>query len=169
MSSSSGISWRQGPHQLAQKLIMTTWPLYLARSSWPPAFAGSTNSGAGPVGSAATAGRAMTRAATIPAIRFFMGPPANPLKEDGRADTHLDVVGELRGAQEVGLKHAILHCDVDREPVRWQHPVACPEIHRELLVAGEIDTADTAEEIKSTGQGESTTDKGLAREEVVAE
>src|ERR1700742_2698368 len=153
MSSSSGISWRQGPHQLAQKLIMTTWPLYLARSSWPPAFAGSTNSGAGPVGSEAAAGKAMTRAATIPAKRFFMGPPTNPLKEDGRADTHLDVVGELRGAQEVGLEHAVLHCDVDREPIGRQHPVAGPEIHRELLVAGEIGAADTAENVESARQG----------------
>src|ERR1700722_4132526 len=169
MSSSSGISWRHGPHQLAQKLSMTTWPLYFARSIWLPPLAGSTNSGAGPVGSAATAGKAMTRAATIPAIRFCMGPPTNPLKEDGRADAHLDVVGELRGAQEVGLEHAILHCDVDREPVGRQHPVAGTEIHRKLLVAGEVDTANTADDIESTGQGESTTEKGLAREEVVAE
>src|ERR1700722_10445020 len=169
MSSSNGISWRQGPHQLAQKLIMTTWPLYLARSSWPPALAGSMNSGAGPVGSEATAGRAITRAATIPAIRFFMGPPTNPLKEDGRTDAHLDVVGELRGAEQVGLEHAILHRDVDREPIGRQHPVAGSEIHRKLLVTGEIDTADTAEEIESTGQSVATTDKGFAREEVVAE
>src|ERR1700761_2056777 len=126
MLSSRGISWRHGPHQLAQKLIITTWPLYCARLIVPPPFAPSVNCGAGPLGSAATAGNAMTRAATSPAIRFFMAPPTNPLKEHGRADAHLDVVGELRGAQEIGLKHAILHCDVAREPVRWQHPVACP-------------------------------------------
>src|SRR4051794_33320854 len=113
MSSSNGISWRQGPHQLAQKLIMTTCPLYCARLTSPPAFEGRVNCGAGPVGAAATAGNPTIKLATSPAIRFCIGPP-QPSEEYGRADAHLDVVGELRDTQEVGLKHTILHCDVDR-------------------------------------------------------
>src|ERR1700722_18028113 len=117
-----GISVRHGPHQLAQKFSITTWPLYFARSTVPPPFWGTVNSGAGPFCSAATAGSATTMAATIPAIRFFMAPPTNSfrnlaLKEYGRADPHLDVVGELRGTQEIGLEYAILDCDVDRQPV----------------------------------------------------
>src|SRR6188768_1936761 len=42
-----GISVRQGPHQLAQKLIMITWPLYWSRLTGLPAMLSSLNTGAG--------------------------------------------------------------------------------------------------------------------------
>src|SRR6187551_28002 len=45
--SSRGISVRQGPHQLAQKLIMTTWPLYWSRLTGLPAMLSSLKAGAG--------------------------------------------------------------------------------------------------------------------------
>src|SRR3569833_3126164 len=96
MSSSNGISWRHGPHQLAQKLIMTTWPLYCARLTSLPALEGSVNWGAGPLPSAATAGSAMIKAATSPAIRFCMDPLLLSVVL-GRAVVFFVVVGVLRG------------------------------------------------------------------------
>jgi len=29
--------------------------------------------------------------------------------------------------EQVGAEHTILHRDGDRQPVRWQHPVAAPK------------------------------------------
>src|ERR1700733_15094029 len=49
MFSSRGISCRQGPHQLAQKLSMTTWPLYCARLILGPPRDSRLNCGAGPL------------------------------------------------------------------------------------------------------------------------
>ncbi len=53
MESSSGISCLQGTHQLAQKLSMTTWPLYCASDSGVPARESSVKSGAGLLGDVA--------------------------------------------------------------------------------------------------------------------
>src|SRR5688572_3431975 len=47
IASRCGISWRQGPHQVAQKLIITTWPLYCASETGLPAREASVKSGAG--------------------------------------------------------------------------------------------------------------------------
>src|SRR5512134_3046188 len=58
ISSSAGNSWRQGPHQLAQKLIITTWPRRPDSDSCPPARLASVNSGAGGEPSVALAGHA---------------------------------------------------------------------------------------------------------------
>src|SRR5882757_1475542 len=113
MFSSRGISCRHGPHQLAQKLSMTTWPLYCARLIFEPARESRVNCGAGPLPEAAfEAGTALssamatavTRAATVarvkpfaairPEIRLFMSGSCQ-LKEDGRAERRFHVVGEL--------------------------------------------------------------------------
>src|SRR5262245_3590901 len=66
MSSSSGISCRHGPHQVAQKLIMTTWPLNWARSMLLPPRPESLKPGAGPDDDVANAADANTAASAIP-------------------------------------------------------------------------------------------------------
>src|SRR5580658_784069 len=165
MLSSNGISSRHGPHQLAQKLIITTWPLYCARLISLPPFEPSVNDGAAlPV--PANAGMAMATTATIAAIRFFM---LVPLEEDGRTDARLEVVGELGGAQQARLEHVILHGNVQGQPVRRHDPVAGTKIHRELRVPAEFGATDPAEEVHSARHGDAATDKGLARQEVVAQ
>src|SRR5579864_44083 len=166
MLSSNGISWRQGPHQLAQKLIITTWPLYCARLTWLPAREPRLKAGAGPPSEPASAGSDSASAAAMATIWFFM---MRPLEKDGRTDARLKVVGELGGAQQARLEHAILDRDVHCQPVRRHHTVSGAKVHRELRVPGEIGTADAAEEIESARHGDAATEKGLARQEVVAE
>src|SRR5580700_6196593 len=53
--SSRGISCWQGPHQVAQKLTMTTWPLYWLSAPGCPARLVKVNAGAGPLASPAEA------------------------------------------------------------------------------------------------------------------
>ena len=62
MSSSSGISCRHGPHQVAQKLIITTWPLNWERSMVLPPRPESWKAGAGPDEEVANAGSTNTAA-----------------------------------------------------------------------------------------------------------
>src|SRR5690349_16899287 len=66
--SSSGISVRHGPHHVAQKLIITTWPLYWARLTLEPAMAASSKFGAA-VGVSASVGRASNVAASAATTR----------------------------------------------------------------------------------------------------
>src|SRR5271170_788435 len=168
MLSSSGISWRHGPHQLAQKLSITTWPLYCARlTSWPPREP-RLNCGAGALGAPASAGTDRASAAAMAAIRLFMCVPLK-LEKHGRADPRLDVVGELGSAEQARLEHAILHLDVHCQPVRRHHAVTGAEVRGELRIAGEIGAADAAENKKGARHGVAATDKGLARQEVVAQ
>src|SRR6185436_3348246 len=113
MLSSSGISCRHGPHHVAQKLIMTTWPLYWARLMVLPPRAFSWNCGAGPAclmpadeieatDRAAAAIRAARMATRVnPDFMCF------PLKENGQSDVGFEVVGELALAEEVRIEHAI--------------------------------------------------------------
>src|SRR6267142_5037520 len=63
--SSRGISCWQGPHQVAQKFTMTTWPLYWLKAACCPVSAVRVKAGTGPDASppAAKAVDAMTRAA----------------------------------------------------------------------------------------------------------
>src|SRR4051794_7786246 len=166
MFSSRGISCRQGPHQLAQKLSITTCPLYWARLILGPLRESRVNCGAGPLAlEPATAGT-LSSNARIVAIRFFMLPP---LEKYGRSDRRFHVVGQLGHAQQVGAEHAVLHLDVDRQPIRRQHAVAATEVHRKAVVARELRGTDAAEKIESSRQGVTATNKGLAREEVVAQ
>src|SRR6516165_2881678 len=72
MLSRSGISWRHGPHQLAQKFSITTWPLYCARLTSPPVRAPSENGGAGAPGAAASSGSDRSTVAATAAIRILM-------------------------------------------------------------------------------------------------
>src|ERR1700758_3455322 len=168
MLSSKGISWRQGPHQLAQKLIITTWPLYCARiTSWPPREA-RVNAGAGPVGVPASAGSDRVSAATMTAIIFLMM-HSIPLEEYGHTDARFEVVGELGGAEERRLEDAVLRRDVHGQPVDRHDAVAGAKVHRKLRVPAEIGAADPADEIERARHGDATTEKGLARQEVVAE
>src|SRR6478735_10241620 len=108
MSSSSGISWRHGPHQVAQKLIITTWPLNWERSMALPLRPVSWNAGAGPDDEVANTGNANTRASARPlAIRPIPLVPIplaftmradmmlTPSEKDGRAEQGLEVVGDL--------------------------------------------------------------------------
>src|SRR5882724_2819934 len=188
MFSSRGISWRHGPHQLAQKLSITTWPLYCARLILEPARESRVNCGAGPlpeaafeagtatssaVATAVTIARVTLFAAIRPEIRLLIvrlrATHASHLKEYGRAEGRFHVVGELGHAQQVSAEHAILHLDVDREPVRGQHPVAAAEVHREVIVACELGAADATQKIEGARHGAAPTDEGLAREQVVAQ
>src|SRR4249920_1294590 len=103
MSSSSGISSRHGLHQVAQKLIMTTWPLNWERSMALPLRPVSWNAGAGPEEEVANTGNANTMASARPlAIRpiplaFIVRADMllTPSEKDGRAEQGLDVVGDL--------------------------------------------------------------------------
>src|SRR5450631_2082135 len=62
--SSKGISCWQGPHQVAQKFTMITWPLYWLKAACCPVSAVRVKAGAGPDASlAANAVDAMTIAA----------------------------------------------------------------------------------------------------------
>src|SRR5688572_32112877 len=71
--SSSGISCRHGPHHVAQKLIMTTWPLNWERSIALPPRPESWKPGAGPEPVAASAGSAKAIAMAIPFAKRFAG------------------------------------------------------------------------------------------------
>src|SRR5678816_4832132 len=71
MSSSSGISLRHGPHQLAQKLIITTWPLNWERSMVLPPRPESWKPGAGPDEEEASAAEAKTAASAMPLTNPF--------------------------------------------------------------------------------------------------
>src|SRR5262245_17568013 len=99
MSSSSGISCRHGPHQVAQKLIITTWPLYWARSMVLPPRPESAKPGAGAEEVVASAAEANTAASAIPlkspfTVRADM--MLTPSEKDGRTQYRFDVVGDLR-------------------------------------------------------------------------
>src|SRR6201996_863159 len=153
MFSNSGISWRHGPHQLAQKLSITTWPLYCARLNVLPPLAPRVNWGAGPLGSPASAGRLASNAVAINAvIRFFMFRILS-LKEDGRPDRRRHIVGELGDTQQIRPENTILDLYMDRDPVRRQQLVTPTEVHRESIVAGELGGANPTEKIESARQG----------------
>src|SRR5215471_2642598 len=107
MLSSRGISWRHGPHQLAQKLIMTTWPWYCVRLTSLPSREARLNCGAGAPVVPASAGTASASAAATATKWLLMC--VSPSEEDGRSDARLDVVGELVGAEQVGLEGPVLH------------------------------------------------------------
>src|SRR5882672_1402659 len=98
MSSSSGNSWRHGPHQVAQKLIITTWPLNCDRSMALPLRPESWNAGAGPEEVAANAGNTNAAASASPfaiplTVRADM--LLTPSEKDGRAQQGFEVVGDL--------------------------------------------------------------------------
>src|SRR5215207_2479569 len=98
MSSSNGISSRHGLHQVAQKLIMTTWPLNWDRSTPKPLRPESWNAGAGPEEVAAKAGSTNATASARPFVNPFTVRAdmlLTPSEEDGRAEQGLDVVGDL--------------------------------------------------------------------------
>src|ERR1700688_3195205 len=69
--SSRGISCWQGPHQVAQKFTMTTWPLYWLNAACCPVTAVSVKAGAGPDASplAANAADATSIAAIVPRLK----------------------------------------------------------------------------------------------------
>src|SRR5579864_604636 len=92
-----------------------------------------------------------------------------PLKEYGRSERRLHVVGELGYAQQVRPEHAILNLDVNREPVGGHHPVAAPEVHGEAVVARELRRANATDKIEGARHGVTPTEEGLAREQVVAQ
>src|SRR5262249_53442796 len=173
MSSSSGISCRHGPHHVAQKLIMTTWPLNWDRLMVLPPREASWKAGAGPVEDAANAADAKTAASAKPfAIPLIVRADimrATPSEKDGRAEQCLYVVGDLGLAEEVGVEHPVLHSQRDRQPVGWQHAVTRAEIQRQPVVAGELHAANAAQQVKATVHGELATKKYLARQEVVAQ
>src|SRR5690242_2513597 len=98
MSSSSGISCLQGPHHVAQKLIMTTWPLYAERSMALPLRPVSWNAGAGPEEEVANAGNTNAAARAKPFANPFSVRAdmlLTPSEKDGRAEQGFDVVGDL--------------------------------------------------------------------------
>src|ERR1700733_8850013 len=72
--SSNGISCWQGPHQVAQKFTMTTWPLYWLRAACCPVTAVRVKAGAGPDASplAANAADATTIAAMAQRFNPFI-------------------------------------------------------------------------------------------------
>src|SRR5438477_4479547 len=104
MFSSRGISCRHGPHQLAQKLSITTCPWYWARLILGPLRESRVNCGAGPVEPAMA--DVLSSNARIVAIRLFMLPP---LEKYGRSERRFHVVGQLGHAQQVGAEHAVLY------------------------------------------------------------
>src|SRR6185312_11091810 len=178
MLSSSGISWRQGPHQLAQKLIMTTSPLNWARlTCWPlvdcrvkaGAAAGATESAA--ASAAAQAGSASVTSAARSAaavIRFCIC--ILPCSEEDRsAEDRLEVVGELLGAQQISLEKMVLDAQTHRQPIERQDLVAPAEGHRELLVAGELGPAHAGHDVETARHGVPGADEGFARQEVVTQ
>src|SRR2546423_14328768 len=91
------------------------------------------------------------------------------LKEYSRPERGFHVVGELGHAQQVSAEHAVLHLDVNREPIRGQYPVAAAEVHREAVVARELGAADAAQKVERARHGAAPTDEGLAWEQVVAQ
>src|SRR5215469_3403544 len=168
MLSSNGISWRQGPHQLAQKFSITTWPLYCARLTSAPLRELRENDGAAAPGAVASAGSDRSTVAATAAMRILMLVSLVSEKH-GRADDCHDVVGELRAAEQAGLKDPILHRDMYRQPVCRYHTVTGAEVRRELRVPGEIGATDAAENIKGARHGVAATEEDLARQEVVAQ
>src|SRR5579871_2933808 len=140
MFSSSGISWRHGPHQLAQKLSITTWPLYWARLILGPPRESRLNCGAGPLAlepaeaGTAVSSAAMTAPVSIAAIRFFITSPyayatlashnALQRKEKGRSERRFHVVGQLGYTEQIRAEHTILDLEVNRHPVRRKYLVA---------------------------------------------
>src|SRR5437762_6943285 len=163
MFSSRGISCRHGPHQLAQKLSITTWPLYWARLILGPLRESRLNCGAGPLALEPAMAGMLSSRARIVAIRCFM---SVPLEKYGRSERRFHVVGQLGHAQQVGAEHAVLYLDVNGQPIRGQHAVAATEVHRETIVTRELRGPDAAEKIESCRQGVTATNKGLAWEEV---
>src|ERR1700733_10490728 len=129
MFSRSGISWRHGPHQLAQKFIITTCPLYWLRLTVLPPRAGRLNVGAGP-GAPASAGTAMRSAAmprTVMRVNDCLIPTPyqmSPSEKDGRTDVRLEIAGELVDAEQIRVVHPILHGHVHGNPVSRQDAVA---------------------------------------------
>src|SRR5215469_15247988 len=100
MLSSSGISCRQGPHQLAQKLIMTTSPLNCVRLTVLPSTDCRLKAGACTSAAPSKAGSASVSTAARAAIRFLMSYPPSRSKEDSGAQTRLEIVGQLVLAQQ---------------------------------------------------------------------
>src|SRR5580658_5434714 len=91
------------------------------------------------------------------------------LKEHGLTDGSLKIILQLFHARNVGSEHQILNVDMQRQPIRRQYPETGTEIHREVLIPGEIDAAYAANHVERAGHGEIATDKDLARQQVVAQ
>src|SRR5471030_1808183 len=62
-----------GPHQVAQKFSITTWPLYWLRLALCPLSSLSVNGGAGPLASAPTATTLASRASAAKPRRIELG------------------------------------------------------------------------------------------------
>src|SRR5208282_779312 len=111
-------------HQLAQKLISTTWPLRSARLTGAPIAAGSWKAAAGDPAVtlasvrecaaeiASTASRADSlklRVVMTASVRCERAPAApSPLEEYGRTDRRLKIVLQLVHADVVGLEYQVL-------------------------------------------------------------
>src|SRR5262249_40139936 len=132
------------------------------------------NCGAGPLAEPAPeAGSARTseavNGARIAATPRFMASPSCPSEKYGRTQARFHIVGELRHAQQVRPEHAILYLDVNREPVRGQPLEPAAKVPREAVVVRKLGGTNPADKIERARQGATATDKGLAREQVVAQ
>src|SRR6185312_16015667 len=127
-----GISWRHGPHQLAQKLISTTWPFRSLSATGLPSEElswklGASAPGAMSAASALAGSAAMpspTRAAPINVTSrdvdlMFASVrcQACALEKYAQADGRLQIVGEPVDAEDVGAKDDVLHVDMKGQPV----------------------------------------------------
>src|SRR5687768_14718009 len=91
--SSSGISWRQGPHQLAQKLSITTLPFSWPSDTLSPARDGSVKVGA--IDALAPTSDVVARIARVPAmvaarshVLRLKAMTRDPLRADAHAHVH---------------------------------------------------------------------------------
>src|SRR5579862_8285189 len=91
------------------------------------------------------------------------------LEEHAHAERCLQIVLQPIHGEDVAAKCQVLHIDVQRQPVRWQYPKACAEVHRKILVAGEFDAPDAADQIQRAGHRHVMADEDLAGQHVVTQ
>src|SRR5688572_808652 len=166
----SGISCRQGPHQVAQKLIMTTWPLSSLRRTSPPSRAGSAKSGAGgagPVAVALPASSASSRVGIrVRASRMWC---SGFSEECGQPEAELEVLRQLLRAKQIALEHLVTYAEVRGERVGHQQPQARAGNQREVVIAGEARAAGAERHIDGARHGTSPAQEHLARQHVPAD
>src|SRR5678816_4745416 len=72
------------------------------------------------------------------------------------------VVGDLRLAQQVRVEHAVLHGEVNRQPVGGQHAEARAEVEGQPVVAGKVHTSNAPQDIETAVHGGVATEKDLS-------
>src|SRR5664279_404921 len=176
---SCGISWRHGPHQVAQKLTITTRPRCSFRRRFGPPIACSVKSGAALAGAIAdeavpatlanaaqaTSLNASRRRRSGAEVRFM----TSRSEVEGQAAGELDVLRALALAEQVEREHVIAQVELQRGPVGEIDAIAEAGVEGGLPLLVELGAAHAGDDIELRRARTAAAEEDLAGEQVVAD